>query len=71
MVSEPNDAPVPNASKGRYYIGLAVAIVLGGLLVLFVFPNLVALTNEGPAVDDDFQVTLPSADGLERVDPLD
>ncbi|TFL20184.1 hypothetical protein [Jannaschia formosa] len=72
MVSEPRDAPVPNRSKRNYYIGLVVAIVIGGLIALFVLPNLYMMTDEGPAVDDDFQITVPDAgDGLERVNPTD
>ena len=72
MVSEPDDAPVPNKSKRKYYIGLVVAIIVGGFLALFVLPNVYMMTDEGPAVDDDFQITVPSADGgLDRVDVTD
>ena len=71
MVSEPQDAPVPDRSKRNYYIGLAIAIVVGGLLILFVLPNLYALTDEGPAVEEGFGVTVPSGDGLERIDVTD
>ncbi|WP_298429573.1 hypothetical protein [uncultured Jannaschia sp.] len=63
MVIEPHDAPVPESSKRNYYIWLAVAIVLGGLLVVFVMPNLYYLTAEGPAVDGGFNVVVPEADG--------
>lgn len=72
MVTEPDNAPVPESSKKNYYIGLAAAIVIGGLLVLFVFPNLWFLTAEGPAVEEGFQVTLPAGDdGLTRTDVTD
>ncbi|PWJ10928.1 hypothetical protein [Jannaschia seohaensis] len=68
MVSEPKDAPVPDRSKRNYYIGVATALVIGGLLAVFVLPNALMLTDEGPAVDDGFQITLPGDDGLERVE---
>jgi hypothetical protein len=68
MVTEPRDAPVPERSKTRYYIGFAVLVVVGGILALFVVPNLYFLTADGPAVEEDFQVTVPTNDGLERID---
>ena len=63
MTHEPSDAPVPDQSKTKYFIGLAVAIVFGGLLAVFVLPNLFILTDEGPAADTEFQITVPESDG--------
>ncbi|WP_371156630.1 hypothetical protein [Jannaschia sp. 2305UL9-9] len=70
MVTEPESAPVPEKSKPRYYVGLAIAIAVGILLIVFIFPNLLAMVDDSPAVTDDFKITLPSGDGLERVDPV-
>jgi hypothetical protein len=69
MVTEPDDAPVPERSKKNYYIGLAIFIVIGAILALFVVPNLYFLTAEGPAVEEGFEVTVPEEQGLDRVDP--
>ena len=71
MVTEPADAPVPERSKKKYYIGFAILAVIGVILAIFVLPNLYFLTADGPAVEDDFEVTVPAGDGLERVDPTD
>jgi hypothetical protein len=71
MVTEPDDAPVPDRSKKRYYIGFAVLVVIGAGLAFFVLPNLYFMTSEGPAVEDGFRVTLPTDDGLVRVDPTE
>jgi hypothetical protein len=71
MVTEPSDAPVPEKSKKKYWIGFAVLVVIGAILFLFVVPNLYFLTADGPAIDDGFQVTVPTTDGIERVDPTD
>lgn len=65
MVREPDDAPVPEKSKKNYYIGLVVAIVVIGALVLFVLPNLYNSADEGPATDAVDGVVTPSADGLD------
>lgn len=67
MVTEPRDAPVPEKSKKNYYIGLALAIVVGIVLIVFVFPNLLAMTDDSPAVSDDFEVRLPGDEGVEEV----
>ncbi|WP_299647267.1 hypothetical protein [uncultured Jannaschia sp.] len=65
MVREPDDAPVPEKSKKNYYIGLIVAIIVGGALVLFVLPNLYYQTDEGPATDSADGIVTPSPDGLD------
>lgn len=64
MVREPRDAPVPEKSKKNYYIGLAAAIVIGAVLMIFVLPNLYYSTTEGPAADEADGVVLPGDDGL-------
>ncbi|CUH09508.1 hypothetical protein JSE7799_00102 [Jannaschia seosinensis] len=68
MPHEPDNAPVPDKSKRSYYIGLVVAIIVVGALAVFLFPNLLALTNEGPAVEDELIIRVPSEEGLEPVD---
>lgn len=68
MVREPDDAPVPEASKTRFYIGLAAAIVIGGLLAIFVLPNLYASGTEGPAEESIDGIVVPGADGLQTLD---
>ncbi|CTQ49672.1 hypothetical protein [Jannaschia donghaensis] len=68
MVSEPKDAPVPDKSKTKFYIGLVVAILIGGALVIFVLPNLYASTTEGPAADAIDGVVVPGEDGLQTLD---
>ena len=65
MPHEPTDAPVPEKSKSTYYVGLVVAILVVGALAVFVFPNILALTNEGPTAVDDLEVQVPTDDGLE------
>ena len=68
MVTEPEDAPVPEGSKRNFYIGLVLAIIVGAFLVIFVLPNLYASTTEGPAVDSIDGVVVPGADGLQTMD---
>jgi hypothetical protein len=59
MPHEPADAPVPDRSKKSYYIWLAVAIVVGGLFVVFILPNLYFMTAEGPSTDGEFEIRTP------------
>lgn len=68
MVREPDDAPVPEKSKKRFYIGLVLATLVGGFLVIFVLPNLYASTTEGPAADAIDGIIVPGADGLQTLD---
>lgn len=68
MPIEPTDAPVPETSKTRFYVGLLAAILVGGALAVFVLPNLYASTTEGPAADAIDGVVVPGRDGLETLD---
>ncbi|CTQ33610.1 hypothetical protein [Jannaschia rubra] len=63
MVREPEDAPVPERSKGIFYVGLVVAVVLGAVLLFIILPNMMTAADDGPAEGVD-GIVMPSDDGL-------